>query len=251
MKNFTSQLSNKQHAKKTTRLSRITMIPVLSAILLISGCSSFIASHSGTTPVGVESSDRTWGQVFTDNSIEKTASINLYKLDPRFKLSRVNIASFHSVVLLTGQVPDESLRRLAGDNVKAMAEVKAVQNYLTVGEEIGYTQIVQDGITTANVRKNFLLLKGFKDSRVKVTTENNVVFLMGKLPQSDLDWLLDTLKRTPNIVRIVTLIDILPEAAPTILETPIDRRTLTNNPVVDNTPVAQSSAIVTPIALEP
>ena len=74
---------------------------------------------------------------------------------------------------------------------------------------------------------------------------------MGKLPQSDLDWLLDTLKRTPNIVRIVTLIDILPEAAPTILETPIDRRTLTNNPVVDNTPVAQSSAIVTPIALEP
>ncbi len=250
MKNFMPQCSKNQDAKRTTRLSHIAPIPLLSATLLISGCSSFIASHSGTTPVGVESSDRTWGQVFTDNSIEKTASINLYKLDPRFKLSRVNIASFHSVVLLTGQVPDESLKRLAGDNLKAMSEVKTVQNYLTVGNEIGYAQIVQDGITTANVRKNFLLLKGFKDSRVKVTTENNVVYLMGKLLQSDLDWLLDTLKRTPNITRIVTLVDILPEAAPTILETPIDRRTLTSNPIVETTPVAQSAAVVTPIALE-
>jgi osmotically-inducible protein OsmY len=250
MKNVMSELFNKQHAPKTSRLSSISVIPVLSAALLISGCSSFIASQSGTTPVGVETTDRTWGQIFSDNSIEKTASINLYKLDPRFKFSRVNIVSFHGVVLLTGQVPSESLKRLAGDNVKAMAEVKAVQNYLTVGDEIGYTQIVQDGITTANVRKNFLLLKGFKDSRVKVTTENNVVYLMGKLPQSDLDWLLDTLKRTPNIARIVTLVDIMPEAAPTILETPIDRRPLTSNPVVDNIPVAQPSAVVTPIALE-
>jgi len=232
-------------------LSQISVVSVLSATLLVSGCSSFIASNSGTEPVGVESSDRTWGQIFTDNSIAKTASINLYKLDPRFKLSRVNITCFHGVVLLTGQVPDGSLKRLAGDNVKAMDDVKAVQNYLTVGDEIGYDQIVQDGITTANVRKNFLLLKGFKDSRVKVVTENNVVFLMGKLPKSDVDWLLDTLQRTPNVARIVTLIDILPEAQPTILETPIDHRPLTANHGVDSTSAAEPTAIATPIALDP
>ncbi len=49
---------------------------------------------------------RSLGQVFIDSSIKRTANINLYKLDQRFKQSRINIESFHSTVLLTGQVPD-------------------------------------------------------------------------------------------------------------------------------------------------
>ena len=231
------------------KLSQVTMISVLSATVLLSGCSTFIAANSGTAPVGIDSSDRSWGQAILDNSIAKTASINLYKLDPRFKLSRVNIASFHGVVLLTGQVPHANLKRLAEENVKSMADVKAVHNYLTVGDEIGYTQIVQDGITTVNVRKNFMLLKGFKDSRVKVVTENNVVYLMGKLPKSDVDWLLDTLQRTPNVSKIVSLIDMLAEAEPTILSTPVERKSLTSNN--DTVSVAEPTAVATPIAVDP
>jgi osmotically-inducible protein OsmY len=233
------------------KLSQVAMISVLSATVLLSGCSTFLAANTGTAPVGIESSDRSWGQAIIDNSIERTASINLYKLDPRFKLSRVNIVCFHGVVLLTGQVPDANLKNLAQDNVKSMADVKAVQNYLTVGDEIGYAQIVQDGLTTANVRKNFMLLKGFKDSRVKVVTENNVVYLMGKLPKSDVDWLLDTLQSTPNIAKIVSLIDILPEAEPTILSTPVERKTLTTNNSNMTVSATESSAVVTPIAVDP
>lgn len=232
------------------KLSQVTMISVLSATVLLSGCSTFIAANSGTAPVGLDSSDRSWGQAILDNSITKTASINLYKLDPRFKLSRVNINTFHGVVLLTGQVPNASLKGIAEENVKSMADVKAVQNYLTVGDEIGYTQIVQDGITTANVRKNFMLLKGFKDSRVKVVTENNVVYLMGKLPKSDVDWLLDTLQRTPNVSKIVSLIDILAEAEPTILSTPVERKALTSNNGNGAVSVAEPTAVVTPIAVD-
>lgn len=237
------------------RLQQAATVSVLSSALLVSGCSTFIAANSGTQPVGVESSDRSFGQIITDNSIARTATINLYKLDPRFKMSRVNITSFHSVVLLTGQVPDVNLKQLAEDNLKAMSDVRAVQNYLTVGDEIGYAQIVQDGITTANVRKNFLLLKGFKDSRVKVVTENNVVYLMGKLPQSDVQWLINTLQRTPNIAKIVSLIDILPEAEPTILpNTPVESQPLSapNTAVItDSNTTSTSAAIATPVAVDP
>jgi osmotically-inducible protein OsmY len=236
------------------RLQQAATVSVLSSALLVSGCSSMIAANSGTQPVGVESSDRSFGQIITDNSIARTASINLYKLDPRFMQARVNIASFHSVVLLTGQVPSESLKQLAEDNLKAMSDVRAVQNYLTVGEEIGYAQIVQDGITTANVRKNFLLLKGFKDSRVKVVTENNVVYLLGKLPDSDVQWLISTLQRTPNIAKIVSLIDILPEEAPTILpNTPVERQPLTTPTpnTASDSGNSNSAAIATPVAVDP
>ena len=72
----------------------ITMLCVAS----LSGCASFISSGTGTAPVGTESGARTLGQVFIDSSIVRTAKINLYKLDSRFKQARVNIESFHGNV---------------------------------------------------------------------------------------------------------------------------------------------------------
>jgi len=87
-----------------------------------------------------------------DSSIERTAKINLYKLDSRFKQSRVNIESFHGNVLLTGQVPDAHLKQLAEDNLRAMTDVKTVHNYITVGNQIGYNSIMQDTTVTANTR---------------------------------------------------------------------------------------------------
>ena len=37
--------------------------------------------------------------------------------------------------LLTGQVPDPYLKQLAEDNLRAMSDVKAVHNYITVGDK--------------------------------------------------------------------------------------------------------------------
>ncbi|MGP4883871.1 BON domain-containing protein, partial [Klebsiella pneumoniae] len=68
--------------------------------------------------------------------------MNLYKLDQRFKQSRINIESFHSTVLLTGQVPDPYLKQLAEDNVKAMSDVKAV--HLHVVKDFTFREVSED-----------------------------------------------------------------------------------------------------------
>ena len=49
----------------------ITMLCVAS----LSGCASFISGGTGTAPVGTDSGARSLGQVFIDNSIERTAKI--------------------------------------------------------------------------------------------------------------------------------------------------------------------------------
>ncbi len=50
----------------------------LLCVASLSGCAGFISSGTGTAPVGTESGARSLGQVFIDNSIERTAKINLY-----------------------------------------------------------------------------------------------------------------------------------------------------------------------------
>ena len=181
----------------------ITMLCVAS----LSGCASFISGGTGTAPVGTDSGARSLGQVFIDNSIERTAKINLYKLDSRFKQSRVNIESFHSNVLLTGQVPDQNLKQLAEDNVRAMSDVKTVHNYITVGNQIGYSTIMQDTTVTANTRGLIMKAPVVSDSKLRVHTEDGVLYVMGRLNTAESTDLNQVLQQVGNVTKIITLID--------------------------------------------
>lgn len=181
----------------------ITMLCVAS----LSGCASFISGGTGTAPVGTDSGARSLGQVFIDNSIERTAKINLYKLDSRFKQSRVNIESFHSNVLLTGQVPDQNLKQLAEDNVRAMSDVKTVHNYITVGNQIGYSTIMQDTTVTANTRGLIMKAPVVSDSKLRIHTEDGVLYVMGRLNTAESTDLNQVLQQVGNVTKIITLID--------------------------------------------
>lgn len=184
---------------------RIVLALVCAASL--SGCASFISSGTGTAPVGKDVGVRSLGQVLIDNSIERTAYINAYKLDRRFKQSRINIKSFFGSVLLTGQVPDASLKKLAEDNLRAMPDVKVVHNYITVGNQINYSTIMQDTAVTANTRGLIAKAPIISDSKVMVHTEDGVLYVMGRLNNAEMDNLKEVLEQVGNITKIVTLID--------------------------------------------
>lgn len=181
-------------------------VMMLCASVLTTGC-SFISGGTGSSPVGTESGARSLGQVFIDSSIERTAKINLYKLDSRFKQSRVNINSFHSNVLLTGQVPDAHLKQLAEDNLRAMSDVKTVHNYITVGPQIGYSTIMQDSTVTANTRGLLLRAPVVSESKVLVHTEDGVLYVMGLLNNPEMTDLNDLLQKVGNVTKIITLVD--------------------------------------------
>ncbi|MCH7386763.1 BON domain-containing protein [Acinetobacter modestus] len=195
-------------------LKRLTITLLCAASL--SGCASFISGGTGTSPIGTESGERSLGQVFIDSSIKRTANINLYKLDHRFKQSRINIESFHSNVLLTGQVPDPYLKQLAEDNLRAMSDVKAVHNYITIGDKVNYNTIMQDSTVTANTRGLLMRAPVVSDSKVLVHTENGILYVMGRLNTAEIRDLDDVLQKVGNVSKIVTLIDNIDQPSGTV-----------------------------------
>ncbi|PVZ86888.1 BON domain-containing protein [Serratia sp. S1B] len=218
-------------------MSKRIVLALLCAASL-SGCASFVAGGTGTTPVGTQSGSRSLGQIVIDKSIERTALINLYKIDARFKQSRVNIKSFHSSVLLTGQVPDEHLRQLAEDNVKAMSDVKSVHNYITVGNQISYSTILQDATVTANARTLIAKAPVVSDSKVLVHTENGVLYVMGRLNNGEIADLNSVLSQVGDVTKIVTLIDnIDPSNVQPSVQTPV---------AVDSSNMSPTTATATP-----
>ena len=181
----------------------MTMLCVAS----LSGCATFISGGTGTAPVGTDSGARSLGQAFIDSSIVRTAKINLYKLDSRFKQSRVNIESFHGGVLLTGQVPDANLKQLAEDNVKAMSDVKNIHNFITIGDQISYGTIMQDTGVTANTRALLMKAPVVSEGKVHVHTEDGVLYVMGRLNTAEVNDLNQVLQQVGNVTKIVTLVD--------------------------------------------
>ena len=221
--------------------NRIAM--TLLCVASLSGCASFISSGTGSAPVGTESGARSLGQVFIDSSIERTAKINLYKLDSRFKQSRVNIESFHGNVLLTGQVPDAHLKQLAEDNVRAMSDVKTVHNYIAVGNQIGYGTIMQDTTVTANTRGLIMKAEVVSDSKVRIHTEDGVLYVMGRLNTAEINDLNQVLQQVGNVTKIITLIDNIEQS-----------RAMTSSfssPVVNALPVEQTPVAIDPDQAEP
>ena len=221
--------------------NRIAM--TLLCVASLSGCASFISSGTGSAPVGTESGARSLGQVFIDSSIERTAKINLYKLDSRFKQSRVNIESFHGNVLLTGQVPDAHLKQLAEDNLRAMTDVKTVHNYITVGNQIGYYSIMQDTTVTANTRGLIMKAVVVSDSKVRIHTEDGILYVMGRLNQAEINDLNQVLQQVGNVTKIITLIDNVEQS-----------RAVTSSfssPVVNAQPVEQTPVAIDPDQAEP
>ncbi len=215
------------------------MIKPLAVMVLcvsaLTGC-QFISGGTGTSPVGTESGTRSLGQVFIDSSIERTAKINLYKLDARFKQSRVNITSFHSNVLLTGQVPDAHLKQLAEDNLSAMSDVKTIHNYITVGPQIGYSTIMQDSAVTANTRGLLVRAPVISDSKVSVHTEDGVLYVMGMLNSAEITDLNEVLQKVGNVTKIITLVDDVNQA---------NRRAMTPGSA------GAQPAVQTPVAIDP
>ena len=221
--------------------NRIAM--TLLCVASLSGCASFISSGTGSAPVGTESGARSLGQVFIDSSIERTAKINLYKLDSRFKQSRVNIESFHGNVLLTGQVPDAHLKQLAEDNLRAMTDVKTVHNYITVGNQIGYNSIMQDTTVTANTRGLIMKAVVVSDSKVRIHTEDGILYVMGRLNQAEINDLNQVLQQVGNVTKIITLIDNVEQS-----------RAVTSSfssPVFNAQPVEQTPVAIDPDQAEP
>ena len=221
-------------------LNRIAMTVLCVAGLSLTGCASFISGGTGTAPVGTESGVRSLGQVFIDSSTERTANINLYKLDSRFKQSRVNIESFYGNVLLTGQVPDQHLKQLAEDNVRAMSDVKNVHNFITVGDKIGYNTIMQDATATANTRGLIMKAPVVADSKVRVHTEDGVLYVMGRLNNAEINDLNNVLQQVGNVTKIVTLVDNVDQGQKSINSSLV-------SPVASN---AQPE-VQTPVAIDP
>ena len=185
-----------------------TLLPVAALSALLSGCGA-IMSSAGAGPIEDDPGERTLGQQMTDESIETKAKVNINAADDGYDDAHLSIVSYNGFVLVAGQVPSEALKALATDVVREIEDVRRIYNELEVGPETSAGTRSNDTWITTQVKSKLLASSDTPGTRVKVVTENSVVYLMGLLTALEGDRVALEAAEVSGAERVVKLFEII------------------------------------------
>lgn len=185
------------------------LIGLVIASTLLTGCSNII-SASRDKPIDERIGSRTIGNYIEDESIEIKVLVNLSKGSVPLSQSHINVTSFNGQVLLTGQVPNEAVKGEAEQTVNKTREVTRIHNELEIAGPSSTIVRTNDTYLTSRVKLQLLTNKTVEGTRIKVVTENGVVYLMGLVSQAEADRAINIIRAVPGVQRIIKVFEYVP-----------------------------------------
>ena len=173
-------------------------------IPLLQGCAAAVVA-GGATSAAVAYDRRTTGTVIEDEGIELKAVKAFYSDKELNEQAHLNVISYNTVVLVTGEAPSEELRNRAVEIVRNLPKVTHVHNEIKIAAPSSMVSRSSDTLITTKVKSRLLTLKDFDGTRVKVVTENGVVYLMGLLTKEESDLATDAARQVSGVQKVVKL----------------------------------------------
>ena len=159
------------------------------------------------------SKNRTPGTYIDDWVLDlAVAERTIRKSDEKFKGSHIVIEVFNGNVLIVGQVPSIELKRKATTELKKLKNTsdEKIHNYLQIAPPTTLLARANDTFITTKVKAK-LFASGLSPKnerskpKVKVLTEDGIVYLMGLIEKKDSENVTSTVKSVYGVRRIVKL----------------------------------------------
>ncbi|TLX57435.1 phospholipid-binding protein [Stutzerimonas nosocomialis] len=171
------------------------------------GCSS-VLNATRDDPISDNRGTRTIGSKIDDSLIETKASVNIAKAHVDLdKNSHIVVASYNGVVLLAGQTPREELKQMAEQAASQVQRVKRVHNELQILQPSSALARSNDTWLTSKIKAQMLTDSSVPGSRIKVITENGIVYLLGLVTRQEGTRATNLVQGVSGVQRIVKLFE--------------------------------------------
>src|ERR1700712_2186140 len=188
-------------------ISKRLSLLALTLCLGISGCSSVI-NASREAPIDDDRGTRTFGSKIDDSLIETKVAVNVAKASPDLdNASHIVVTSFNGIVLLARQTPRADLKQLAEQTASQVQKVKKVNNELQVMAPSSLLARSNDTWLTSKIKTEMLTDSAIPGSRIKVVTENGIVYLLGLLNQAEATRATNLVQGVAGVQKIVKLFE--------------------------------------------
>ena len=189
-------------------MKRLIIILISCSLLTLAGCGSFLATIQ-TDTIEDDPGERTLGQMIEDDNIETKATVNIHAANEAYHQAHLVVVSYNGYVLLAGQVNSEALKVGATEIVRKVHGVRRIYNELEIAApSSGMTRSSDTWITT-KVKSWLLGSTSIEGNRVKVVTENGVVYLMGLATREESERISDKAASISGVQKVVRLFELL------------------------------------------
>ena len=182
----------------------IRCLILLCLIPYLTGCAAVaVGGAAGAAATTIDR--RTTGTQIEDQTIEVKAS-KAFRADQELnEQAHLNVTSYNTVVLLTGETPTDAMRQRALDLTKAVDKVTHVYNEITIAAPSSLTARSSDSIITTKVKTKLFANKDVTGLEIKVVTEKGVVYLMGIVSKKEAEIATDIARQTGGVQKVVKL----------------------------------------------
>ena len=186
------------------------LIVALSAVI-INGCAGVVVGGAATG-VAVVHDRRSAGTVIDDQGINWKISAAIFNDKELSSPSHINTTVYNSVILLSGETPSEDLKIRANAIAARTSGNKKIYNELVIASPTSLTSRTNDTYITTKIKTALLDIggiEGFDVTRVKVVTENSVVYLMGLVTSQEADAVTDKARNVSGVAKVIRLFEYL------------------------------------------
>ncbi|MEM6483673.1 MAG: BON domain-containing protein [Pseudomonadota bacterium] len=185
---------------------------VLIATTALAGCTTLLVAF-GSEEIKDDPGERTFYQRLADETIETKAIVNLHAADDGYDDAHLVVQSYNGYVLVAGQVPTETLRQKTNDVVRKIRDVRRIYNELEVAAASSAITRAADKWIASKVKTFLLTGRRTPGLRVKVVTENGVVFLLGLVTREEAERIANSAANVSGVQRVVRLFEYIDDAA--------------------------------------
>jgi osmotically-inducible protein OsmY len=153
---------------------------------------------------------RSAGTVIDDELIELRGKKRIKQAIAYHKSkAHVNITSYNYIVLLTGEVLTAEMKSTAEATIRKMKKVRRVHNEITIGRPTSKGSRLKDTWITTKAKTSLFNIKrkGFDPTRVKVVTENNVVYLLGLVSPGEAEAAVNKVRTIKGVTKVVKVFE--------------------------------------------
>lgn len=175
----------------------------------LSACAPVILGGAMGGSVLVATDRRTPGTLLEDETIELKGNARMR--DEFGDRSRINVNSYNRQVLLTGQAKNEQDRVRAEQLASRFENVKSVLNEIEISIPASLTTRSKDALVSTKVRATLVDSRDLFANAFSVTTENGVVYLMGRVTAREAQSATDLVRTISGVRKVVRAFEIITE----------------------------------------
>lgn len=200
-------------------LSSRALIPWLlclgAALMTLQSCAPVLVV-GGVSALSLAVQDQGLPGAVTDKEIKLHLKGDLFGQEEGLDLyNRVDVNVFEGNVLFTGYVATEETKVKVTDMAENTNGVRAIYNELNIGEEQGLGSASYDTWISTRIRADLFFTHDIRSANFLVHTTDGVVYLIGVAQsQAELDQVLDIIKATSGVKKVVDITRLADEPLP-------------------------------------